>query len=209
MDEVEYADAHTTQLTGVIADAAAWTQHETSAPQMMAGLAEARLLEALIVIGGAKRVLEIGTFTGVGALAMAEAVGPGGTVTTLEIDPDTAANAQRHFDASRVGDRITMIVGDALETIAQLDGPFDLVWVDAWKADYPDYYEAVLPKLAPRGVIVGDNLFRAGATIDPANQEEGTVGMRAFADRIHADERVHNVLLTIGDGVMLAWRSPE
>lgn len=191
-----------------MADAAAWTQGNTPAPEMMSGLAEARLLEALIVVGGARYVLEVGAFTGVGALAMAAALPDDGRVTTLEFDEDIAAVARRHFDASPHGRRIDLIVGDALETIASLDGPFDLVYIDAWKADYPAYYDAVLPKLAERGVIVADNLFRDGAALDRTATDAGTVGIREFARRVQEDERVHNVLLTIGDGVMLAWRRP-
>ena len=208
MDEAAYAEQHTTPFGGALAEAAGWTQRETPTPQMMAGVPEARLLEALIVTAGAKRVLEIGTFTGVGALAMAAAVGPDGRVITLEVDQDRAADAQRHFDASPIGERITLIVGDALGTLADLEGPFDLVWIDAWKSDYPAYYDAVLPKLAPRGVIAADNLFRGGQAMDPSADDESTVGIREFARRVQADERVHNVLLSIGDGVMLAWRSP-
>jgi predicted O-methyltransferase YrrM len=203
---VRYAEEHTSSFGGAVDAAAAWTQDNTSAPQMMSGLAEARLLEALIVVGGARRVLEIGTFTGVGTLSMAAALPPDGTITTLEVDPDAAATARRHIDASPHGDRVELIVGDALETIAGLAGPFDLVYIDAWKADYPVYYDAVLPKLAERGVIVADNLFRSGAALDPAARDEDTAGIREFASRVQRDERVHNVLLTIGDGVMLAWR---
>jgi predicted O-methyltransferase YrrM len=176
---------------------------------MMSGLAEARLLEALIVIGGARHVLEIGAFTGVGALTMAAALPADGRVTTLEIDPRIAAVARHHFDASPNGSCIELIVGDALETIAGLAGPFDLVYIDAWKADYPRYYDAVLPKLAERGVIVADNLFRAGAALDAAATDLGTVGIRHFARQVQDDTRMHNVLLTIGDGVMLAWRRRE
>jgi caffeoyl-CoA O-methyltransferase len=200
-----YAEEHTSPFVGEVATAATWTQGNTSAPQMMSGLAEARLLEALIVTGGARRVLEVGTFTGIGALTMAAALPADGHVTTLEVNEDTAAVARRHIDASPVGDRVELIVGDALETIAGLEGPFDLVYIDAWKADYPAYYDAVLPKLAERGVIVADNLFRGGAALDPAAEDEGTVGIREFARKVQEDERVHNVLLTIGDGVMLAW----
>ncbi len=99
------------------------------------------------------------------------------------------------------------MVGDALATLGELPGPFDLVYIDAWKADYPAYYEAVLPKLAERGVIVADNLFRGGGAFR-ASDDPGNVGIREFAQRVQADERVHNVLLTIGDGVMLVWRRP-
>ncbi len=175
---------------------------------MMSGVPEARLLEALIVAGGARAVLEIGTFTGFGALAMAAALPEGGRVTTLEVDEDTAAAALRHITASPHAERIELIVGDALSTLATLDGPFDLVYIDAWKSDYPAYYDAVVPKLAPRGVIVADNLFRGGLALDAGADDESTVGIREFAARVQADERVHNVLLSVGDGLMLAWRAP-
>jgi caffeoyl-CoA O-methyltransferase len=102
-----------------------------------------------------------------------------------------------------------LLVGDALGTIADLSGPFDLVYIDAWKADYPAYYEAVLPKLAERGVIVADNLFRGGAALDGSSGRAGTTGVREFARQVQDDDRVRNVLLTIGDGVMLVWRAPS
>jgi caffeoyl-CoA O-methyltransferase len=208
-----YAEQHTTPPAGVLADVAAWTQSSSSVPQMMSGLPEARLLELLIVASGAMAVLEIGTFTGFGALAMAGALPPGGRVTTLEVDTDTARDAQRHFDASPHGDRIELIVGNALEVLGDIPGPFDLVYIDAWKSDYPAYYDLVLPKLSERGVIVADNLFRGGLVLgldgDPSDDDEGTAGLRAFAQQVQDDPRVHNVLLTIGDGQMLAWRAPQ
>ena len=203
-----YAEGHTSPFDDALAAVVGWTQENAAAPEMMSGLAEARLLEALIVVSGACHVLEIGAFTGVGALTMAAALPAGGRVTTLEVDEDIAAVARRHFDASPNGNRIELIVGDALETIAGLEGPFDLVYIDAWKADYPAYYDAVLPKLGERGVIVADNLFRGGATLEGTAQDEGTVAIREFARRVQHDVRMHNVLLTIGDGVMLAWRRP-
>jgi caffeoyl-CoA O-methyltransferase len=204
----DYAEDHTSPFAGDLAAAADWTASHMSAAGMMSGLAEARLLEALIVAGGAREVLEIGTFTGVGTLAMAAALTGGGRVTTLEVDEDNAAAARRNFDRSPVGDRIELIVGDALATIADLPGPFDLVYIDAWKADYPAYYEAVLSKLAQSGVIVADNLFRGGAALAASPGRGATAGVREFARQVQDDDRVHNVLLTIGDGVMLVWRAP-
>jgi caffeoyl-CoA O-methyltransferase len=205
-----YAERHTSAFEGAQAAAAQWTlDNQGGRAGMMSGLAEARLLEALIVVGGAQRVLELGTFTGVGTLTMAAALPPGGSVTTLELDPDTAAQAQRHFDDSPFADRIELILGSALDTLATLPGPFDLVYIDAWKADYPAYYDAVIDKLAPRGVIVGDNLFRGGGAFETNPTDAGNAGIREFAQRIDADPRVHNVLLTVGDGVMLSWRNPQ
>ena len=139
---------------------------------------------------------------------MAAALGEGGRVTTLEVNEDNAAIARRHIDASPFADRIELIVGDALATISSLEGPFDLVYIDAWKPDYPAYYDLVMPKLAQRGVIVADNLFRDGGALDPATTDPGNLGIREFARRAQADDRVHNVLLTVGDGVMLIWRAP-
>lgn len=204
-----FAAAYTTPFDGPLAAAADWTRRHTSSPQMMAGVPEARLLEALIVISGAQSVLELGTFTGVGALAMAAALPPGGRVVTLERDPDNAEVARRHIAASPLADRIELIAGDARDTLAQLPGPFDLVWIDAWKADYPRYLDLVVPKLAPRGIIVGDNLFRNGATLPPAADDEGTRGMLDFARQVQEDDRLHNVLLTVADGLLLAWARPQ
>ena len=205
---VGYAEAHSSPFDDQIATAAAWTQDNTRSPEMMSGLVEARLLEALIVAGGARHVLEIGTFTGVGTLMMASALPAGRTHHDSRGNEANAAVARRHIDASPHGARVELIVGDALATIAALGGPFDLVYIDAWKADYPAYYDAVLPKLAARGVIVADNLFQGGAALDPAAHDTGTLGIREFARRVQEDTRVHNVLLTIGDGVMLAWPRP-
>ncbi len=203
-----YAQEHTSPFGRHVAAVAAWTEEHMPSPGMMSGLSEARLLEAFVVASGARNVLEIGTFTGVGALTMAAALPADGIVTTLEVDDVTAAAARRHIDASPDGRRVKLIVGDALATIGGLPGPFDLVYIDAWKADYVAYYDAVIPKLAPRGVIVADNLYRGGLTLDSSARDGGTLGIRAFARRVQQDERMHNVLLTIGDGVMLAWRRP-
>ena len=179
----EFAAAHTTPFDGALAAASNWTRANTWWPGMMAGLPEARLLEALIVI---RRSLgaELGTFTGVGALAMAAALPAGGRVVTVEVDPDNAAVARRHIAASPLADRIELILGDARETLPRLPGPFDLVWIDAWKTDYPRYLELVVPKLAPRGIIVADNLFRGGGTLPPAGVDAATLGVREFARRV-------------------------
>ena len=205
----EFAAAHTTPFDGALAAASNWTRTNTAWPGMMAGLPEARLLEALIVISGARSVLELGTFTGVGALAMAAALPTGGRVVTVEVDPDNAAVALRHIAASPLADRIELIQGDAREVLQRLTGPFDLVWIDAWKTDYPRYLDLVVPKLAPRGIIVADNLFRGGATLPPADDDDGTRGVLEFARRVQEHPGLHNVLLTVGDGLLLAWPAPR
>jgi caffeoyl-CoA O-methyltransferase len=205
----DFAAAFTTSFDGALAAASDWTRANTPWPEMMAGLPEARLLEALIVVSGARSVLEVGTFTGVGALAMAAALPVDGRVVTLEHDPDNAAVARRHIAASPLADRIEVIEGDARETLPRLTGPFDVVWIDAWKADYPRYLDLVLPKLAPRGIIVADNLFRVGAALPPATDDEATRGVLDFARQVQEHKQLHNALLTVGDGLLLAWPAPS
>ena len=196
---VGYAADHTTSFDDGLARVAANTRERTSQPIMMGGLVEVRLLQALAFASGATRVLEVGTFTGLTALALAAALPEGGRVTTIEADPDTAAIAREHLDADPAGAKVELIVGDAREVLAGLAGPFDLAWVDAWKPDYPRYFELVLPLLGARGVMAFDNALRHGAVLE-AGDEVG-----AFNDAVQADPRVHNALLTVGDGVLVAW----
>jgi caffeoyl-CoA O-methyltransferase len=202
-----YAAEHTTPPPPHLADVAALTRERTKAPQMRSGLVEARLLEALIVSSGATRVLEIGTFTGYGALSIAARLPAGGTVTTIEYDAEFAKLAREHIQASADAARIDLRVGDAREIVPALEGPFDLVFVDAWKPDYAHYYEAILPKLSDRGLIVCDNVLWSGEVVEAEPESENTRALQAFNDMVQADPRVDNALLTVGDGLLIIWRA--
>lgn len=207
--EIEaYAVAHSTAEDPLLARVAEETRSNQEGHGMMVGLLEGRFLETLVWLSGARRVLEIGCFTGYSALSMAAALPSDGRITTCELDPDRAEIARRNFDASPWADRIEIRVGPALETLADLDGPFDLVFVDADKANYRNYYEAVLPKLADRGLIAVDNVLWSGRVLDPDDQSEDTVAMRAFNDFVATDERVRCGMTTVRDGVTLIRRSP-
>src|SRR5581483_3469805 len=131
----QYAEEHTTPPDELLADLAAETKATLRLPEMLAGPVQGRLLELLVWATGARRVLELGTYSGYAALSMAAALPPDGRVDTCEVDPEHAAVAQRYFDRSPYGDRITLHLGPALETIGRLDGPFDLVFIDADKAN--------------------------------------------------------------------------
>lgn len=200
----DYAIEHTSGFDVALERVARATREQTDSSGMMSGLVEARLLQTLVRLSRATRVLEVGTFTGLGALAMAEALQPEGTITTLEADPDNAALARAHFAEHPLGGRVELIAGDARQLLTTLSGPFDLAYVDAWKSDYPAYFELVLPLLAPDGIMVFDNALHGGRALD----EGDPVG--AFNEMINADDRVENALLTIGDGVLLVWpRGPK
>jgi caffeoyl-CoA O-methyltransferase len=173
---------------------------------MLTSPAAGRFLELLVWATGAKRVLEIGTYTGHSALAMAAALPPGGRVITLELDPDRAAFARRHMDESPYGDRIEIRVGPALESVQALEGRFDLVFIDADKTGYPAYFDATLPLLAERGLIVLDNTLQGGRVLQDDGGEQVEV-IKQLNDRLAADERLVTVLLTVRDGMTVVRRA--
>ena len=174
---------------------------------MMVGRLEGRFLEMLTFALGATSVLEVGTFGGYSALAMAPGLAPGGRIISCEISPEHAAFARRHIAASPYADRIEVREGPAIDTIAGLPGPFDLVFLDADKTSYPAYFEAVLPKLAPRGLIAADNTLWSGRVLDDSDTTADTVALRAFNDTLAADRRVVVVQTTVRDGVTLIRRA--
>ena len=174
---------------------------------MRSSTEQMQLLAFLIEVLGATRVLEIGCFTGYGALAMALALPPGGRVVTLDINEHWPAIGRRHWERARVADKIELRLGLALDTLDTLlaEGErFDLAYVDADKKLYDEYYEGALALVRPGGIVAIDNVLWGGAVADPEDDERQTLVLRALTTKIRADERVTPVLLPVGDGVMLA-----
>jgi caffeoyl-CoA O-methyltransferase len=201
-----YAAEHSSAEPPWLVALAEETRERTSTPGMMVGRLEGQLLAAIVAMVRPGTVLEIGTFTGYSALSMAGALGPEGRIITCDISEEHVAIARRHVAGSPYADRIDIRLGPAIETVAALEGPFDLVFIDADKPSYLAYYEAVLPKLAPAGVIVADNVLWSGRVLDADVDDESTRAIRAFNDRVAADERVDVVVLTVRDGVSLIRR---
>jgi caffeoyl-CoA O-methyltransferase len=205
-DDIErYALEHTTPVDGWMGALAEETRSTLRSPGMLSGAVEGRLLEMLVFATGAKRVLEFGTYSGYSSLSMARALPPGGRIFTLEVAPEHADFAKRHIEASPYADQIEIMLGPALESVERLDGPFDLVFIDADKENYRHYYEAALAKLSPRGLIAVDNTLWSGAVLDPAGEDAGesTRALAEFNDMVVSDERVVCVMLTVRDGVTL------
>ena len=196
-----YAEAHTTPSGELFERLAAETRAKTDLPQMMVGEVEGRFLEFLVRLMRAQRVLELGTFTGYSSLSMARGLPEGGRVISCDVDEETTAIARRYAEEAGLADRIEYRIGPALETIAQLDGTFDLVFIDADKPNYRNYYEAVLPKLSDNGLIVADNALRDGRVL-----EDGDEPMKEFNDHVRNDPRVECVLLTVRDGMLLVMK---
>ena len=202
-----YAAAHTTAPPAYLEALAAELRVTLESPGMMVGRLEGRYLEMLTFALGARSVLEIGTFGGYSALSMAPGLAPGGRITSCEISPVHAEFARRHIAASPYAASIDVVVGPALDTIGTLPGPFDLVFIDADKAAYPDYLEAVLPKLSPRGLIAADNTLWSGRILDPSDTSADTEALRRFNDALAVDPRVVVVQTTVRDGVTLIRRA--
>ena len=201
-DEVEaYAERYTSARADVFERLGAETNETQDAPQMMVGVIEGAFLSFLVGMTQAKRVLEVGTFTGWSAIAMARALPPGGRLVSCDVNEETTAVARRYAEEAGVADRIDFRLGPGAASLASLEGPFDLAFIDADKGGYIDYYEAILPKLAPNGVILADNTLFGLDT-----EGENAQAIARFNEHVLHDDRVETVLLPFREGVTLIRR---
>ena len=196
-----YAEKHSYQPTPLLRELEAYTYKHCKWPQMVTGSLQGALLRMLVQLTQAKRILEVGLFTGYSALTMAEVLAEGGTITSCELDEENAAVAKSFIDRSPHGNKINICMGPALETIAGLDGPYDLVFLDADKENYCTYYELLLPILRSGGLLIADNVLWSGRVLEP--KEETDHAIVAFNDKVCKDSSVEVVLLTVRDGVSL------
>jgi caffeoyl-CoA O-methyltransferase len=198
-EEIEnYAERYTSARAEVFDRLGAETAATHENHGMMVGLIEGAFLSFLVYLAQPKRVLEVGTFTGWSTIAMARALPAGGSLVTCDVNEETTAVARRYAEEAGVADRIDFRVGPGSEILARLEGPFDFAFIDADKGGYVDYYEAILPKLAPGGVIAADNTLFGS---DPDG--EITRAMTRFNEHVLHDDRVEAVLLPIREGVTL------
>lgn len=171
--------------------------------RMCSGHTQGRLLSMLSKMISPKRVLELGTFTGYSALCLAEGIAAGGELHTVEIDDEAEDELLELFASAPGGEKITLHIGDALETIGQLGGEWDLVFIDANKRNYCDYYREVFPLVRPGGYIIADNTLWDGKVVDESARDAQTEGIMAFNDLVAADDRVEKVILPIRDGMTI------
>lgn len=201
--EVEaYAEAHTEPSDDVLVRLAEETRERTTVPQMMVGPVEGRFLAFLVRALRAKRVLEVGTFTGYSSISMARALPPDGRVTSVDVNAETTEIARRYAAEAGVGDLIDYRVGPGREVLAELAGPFDLVFIDADKDGYVDYYDAALPLLADEGLIVADNVLWSGR-VAAEPEDDSTRAIQRFNEHVRNDDGVESVMLTVRDGMTL------
>jgi caffeoyl-CoA O-methyltransferase len=201
----EYAAQHTSPDGELFERLAAETREKTTAPQMMVGRIEGQFLATLVRLGSARRILELGTFTGYSSISMASALPPDGRVITCDVDPEATGIARRYMDESGHGDKIEIRLRPALDTLRELDGPLDLVFIDADKQNYVNYYEAALPLLAGDGLLIADNVLWSGRVVED-DGDESTLAIKRFNEHVRSDTRVRSVMLTVRDGMTLVQK---
>jgi caffeoyl-CoA O-methyltransferase len=200
----EYAIRHTTLLPPLLEELKDLSIERYGGRTIVSAELAGMLLKFLVASVKAQNVLEIGTFTGFSALIMASALPQDGKLVTCEIDQRMAEVARGFFKRSPHGSKIKIRMGPALETMRTLEGPFDLIFIDADKENYINYYEASLELLAPNGLIAVDNVLWYGGVLDPRSAADHDIV--AFNKHVTNDPRTENVLLTVRDGVMLVRR---
>lgn len=207
-----YAVSHTTRPHRVFEDIALEARANTGASGMMSGPTVGFFLNNLVAITGAKRVLEVGTFVGYSALMMASALPDDGELITCDVSEEFTSIARRNWAKHPAGGKIDLRLGPAVETLKSLEPEFDLVFIDADKANYPNYYELALGMLSKRGVIICDNVLWGGRVLgDEIPDEEpeagATASIRTLNEMVVSDARVVNVMLTVRDGLMMIRRA--
>lgn len=187
-------------------DALLWIQKQTNMytnyPRMMSGPVQGALLKILTEISGARRVLEIGTYTGYSAVCIASGLPADGRLDTLELNDEMEDLILEGVRRAGLSDRISLHIGDAKESLASLQGPYDMVFIDADKREYLKYYEAVFDKVRPGGLIVADDVLWDGKVYEEnVPTDSQTAGITAFNDAVAADPRVENVIIPLRDGL--------
>lgn len=199
-----YCEAHSQALSPLLIALASETRAHVPGATMLVGTLEGNLLRLLIRLTGAKKVLEIGTFTGYSALTMAEALPEDGELITCDINPDSTAVARRYWEQSPHGHKISLKLAPALKTLETINDPLDMVFIDADKENYLNYWQACLPKLRQGGLMVVDNVLWSGRVLQPESASDHAIA--SLNDYAAQDKRVECVMLPIRDGMLLAWK---
>lgn len=200
----QYADQHSQEEPALLAKLSRETHQKVMMPRMLSGHLQGRVLSMLSHMVRPERILEIGTYTGYSALCMAEGLAPGGKLITLDKNEELEELVRRYIAEAGLEQTIDFKLGDAIELIPQTEGPFDLVFIDADKTNYHNYFQLVLEKVCPGGFIIADNVLWSGKVLETnLKADEDTEAIREFNRLVRADDRVEKVLLPIRDGLMI------
>ena len=201
-----YAERFTSPEPPVLAALNRETWLKVLYPRMLSGHIQGRMLSMFSKMIRPQRILEIGTYTGYSAICMSEGLAPGGSIVTIDINAELEDMVLKYFAEAGIADRAQMIVGDARQVVPALEGPYDLVFIDADKESYCDYLDLVVPKLRPGGLILADNVLWSGRVLDPKTEDKETQGLRAFVQKVADRDDLDYVLLPVRDGIMAVMK---
>jgi len=208
----EYAQGHTTPESGVLTELLEKTYGERSDKSMLSGFYQGRLLSMFSNMIRPRRILEVGTYVGYSAFCLAEGLTDDGKLITLDISEETNAIAKQFWSRSPLESKIDARLGNAVEIIPALDETFDLVFIDADKPNYKNYFDQVFPKLRIGGIVIADNVLWSGEVLDVERGGEVDKNTRAldeFNKKIQADDRVSNILLAVRDGLLVIRKEKD
>lgn len=206
----DYVERHTSAENELLTELLEKTYSERSDKSMLSGFYQGRLLAMFSRMLRPRRILEIGTYMGYSALCLAEGLADDGKLVTLDIEPETNEIAREFWARTPLYSRIESYLGPALEIIPRLGETFDLVFIDADKPNYANYYDLVFPHLRVGGVMLADNVLWSGKVLDlEANGDENTVALDRFNKKVQADERVSNILFAVRDGLMVVRKDRD
>jgi caffeoyl-CoA O-methyltransferase len=199
----QYAAKFTSNLNALLQEILDYTMEHHPAWHMISGHVQGQLLRQLSSMMSPLRILEIGTFTGFSALCLAAGLQPTGLLYTIELREEDAGTAQKFFDKSEYSKQIKLLIGNAAEIIPGLKETWDLVFIDADKTGYTNYYEQVLPMVRSGGFIIADNVLFHGEVLQDTLKGKNAIAINAFNEHVKNDDRVEQVLLTVRDGLLL------
>lgn len=199
-----YSTSHSAPESELLAELSRETHLKTTMPRMLSGHLQGRLLSLLSKLVNPQLILEIGTFTGYSTLCLAEGLKQGGKLITIDTNDETSAIAKKYVDKAGYTGKIELLHSDATEAIPKMNMQFDLVFIDADKENYSNYFSMVIGKMNPGGLIIADNVLWSGKVLQPvkANDRE-TTGLIEFTKTVCADSRVEQLLLPVRDGLMI------
>ena len=202
----DYAEAHTSPEEPVLKEITAFTFGNLRFPEMLSGHLQGQFLSMLSMLLRPGRILEVGTFTGYSAICLAKGLRENGRMITIEYNGELENSIRSFFDQSGYAPVIDLLIGDAMKLIPALEGEFDLIFIDADKKNYLAYYKMLLPKLAPEGILLVDNVLWQGKVADPGIADSQTVLFREFNEFVNNDESVAKVLLPVRDGLYMVMK---
>ena len=200
----KYAEIHTKPIHPLLEELKQITIEKTEAPQMMVGSLEGKFLQLICALSNAKNIVEVGTFTGYSTLCLADAVGADGHVVTIDCNQETSRIAQEFISRAGFQNRVTFVIGEAIDVLNNLDNVVDLAFIDADKIKYDLYYETLLPRLKPSGFLIFDNMLWSGRVLHPQTADDRALDN--LNKKLTHDPRVENFLVPLRDGIQVVQK---